>query len=291
MNLISIFKIFPDQQTCVDHLESLRWPDGSSCPHCGGGQVGRKKEKSRIGRWNCHACKNSFNVLHGTVFQGTQIPLQKWFLGIALMVNAKKSLSSYQMARDLEMNQGSCLSMQQRIRASMASDEIGFLSGIVEIDECYVGGKPRKGNKHDDDESGTSKRRTKKIPVIGAVERNGKVVARVADDLSGRGILRFVRDTVDTAETILVTDEYRAYGALDAVMARVSVNHSKRYVDGDVHTNTIEGFWSHLKRAWFGQHHHYSKAFMPLYVVEACWKYNRRDREDGFQTFLTSAMT
>ena len=289
MNLISIFKMYPDQQSCISHLEAIRWGDEPSCPHCGGVRVARKKENSRVGRWNCHDCTNSFNVLQGTIFGKTKIPLQKWFFGIALMVNAKKSLSSCQMGRDLELPSRSCWYMQQRIRAAMASKERHFLKGIVEMDETYVGGKPRR-NKRDDDNPPKRGRGTKKTPVIGAVERGGKVVARVADDLSGRGILRFVKNVADTAETIAVTDEYKAYNVLDSFMARVSVNHSERYVDGDVHTNTIEGFWSHLKRAWFGQHHHYSKPYMPLYIAEACWKYNRRDRPDGFKAFLNAAM-
>ena len=145
MNLISIFKMFPDQQSCIDHLETLRWSEGPYCPHCGGVRVSRKKENDRVGRWNCHECRNSFNVLQGTVFQGTQIPLQKWFLAIALMVNATKSLSSCQMARDLEMNQGSCLSMQHRIRRAMASEERQFLSGIVEVDENLCGRQAAQG--------------------------------------------------------------------------------------------------------------------------------------------------
>ena len=191
------------------------------------------------------------------------------------------------MARDLEMNQGSCLSMQHRIRAAMASDERSFLSGIVEVDETYVGGKPRKANQRDDDGPGAPRGRgTSKTPVIGAVERGGRVVARIAQDLSAKGVFGFVKSVVDTDETVLVTDEAKSYKTLDAIMARVSINHSKRYVAGDVHTNTIEGFWSHLKRAWFGQHHHYSKSYMPLYIAEACWKYNRRYRADGFEAFL-----
>ncbi len=290
MNLISVFKMFPDQQSCIDHLETLRWGEGHYCPHCGGVRVARKKENWRVGRWNCHECRNSFNVLQGTIFQGTQLPLQKWFLAIALMVNAKKSLSSCQMARDLEMNQGSCLSMQHRIRRAMASEERQFLSGIVEVDETYVGGKPRKDNNHNGDDQPKPRRRTKKTAVIGAVERGGKVVARIAEDLSAKGVLGFVKSVADTAETILVTDEYKAYGVLDRIMARVSINHSQRYVDGDVHTNTIEGFWAHLKRAWYGQHHHYSKSYMPLYIAEACWKYNHRGRADGFDSLLKGAI-
>ncbi len=290
MNLISIFKMFPDQEACISHLEGLRWGDAPHCPHCGGVRVARKKESCRIGRWNCHDCRNSFNVLQGTVFQQTKIPLQKWFLGIALMVNAKKSLSSCQLARDIDVTQPSCWYMQQRIRAAMASEDRHFLKDIVEVDETYIGGKPRR-NKRDDNDPPKRGRGTKKTPVIGAVQRGGRVVARVANDLTGKGILRFIQDTVDMKETILVTDEYKAYNAVDAIMARLSVNHSERYVDGDVHTNTIEGFWSHLKRAWFGQHHHYAKGYVPLYVAEACWKYNRRKRKDGFDAFLASAIT
>lgn len=287
MNLISIAHKFPTQESCIDHLEAVRWPEGASCPHCGSDRVRRKKENYRVGRWNCHDCTNSFNVLQGTIFQGTQIPLQKWFLAIALMVNAKKSLSSCQLARDLGMNQGSCWSMMQRIRRAMAGEERHFLRGIVEADECYLGGKPHKRNKRDDDDDPPKRGRgTKKTAVIGAVERGGKVVARVAHDLSGKGITKFIKDAVDTAETILVTDELNAYKTLDRIMARLSVNHKERYADGDVHTNTIEGFWSHLKRAWYGQHHHYSKPYTPLYVAEACWKYNRRGQDDGFDGFL-----
>lgn len=140
MNLISMFREFPTQASCIAHLESVRWPVKTSCPGCGSVRVGRKKENNRVGRWNCHDCHISFNVLSGTIMEKTKIPLQRWFLGIALMVNAKKSLSSCQLARDLEMNQGSCWYMQQRIRAAMASEEYQFLCGIVEADETYVGG-------------------------------------------------------------------------------------------------------------------------------------------------------
>ena len=132
MSLIEIFRRFPDQQSCVDHLESIRYKNGAYCPHCGSVEnVKRKRENNLVGRWNCHDCKSSFNVLSGTVMQGTHIPLQKWFLAISLMVNAKKSLSSHQLARDLEMNQKAALYMQQRIRAAMASDQAPMLAGVV----------------------------------------------------------------------------------------------------------------------------------------------------------------
>ena len=144
MNIVSVFKRFPDQHACITHLETIRWGDTPACPLCGSVGVARKRDGKRVGRWNCHDCKASFNVLSGTVMQQTMIPLQKWFLGIALIVNAKKSLSSCQLARDLEMNQKSAWYMQQRIRAAMAANQGSFLRGIIEADETFLGGKSRK---------------------------------------------------------------------------------------------------------------------------------------------------
>ena len=144
MNLITIFQRYPDQESCIEHLERVRWGDEAHCPHCGSIKVARKADGFRVGRWNCHDCKASFNVLSGTIFEKTKVPLQKWFMAIGLMVNAKKSISSFQLARDLDMNQKSAWYMQQRIRAAMAADQAPMLQGIVEADETYVGGKPRK---------------------------------------------------------------------------------------------------------------------------------------------------
>ena len=293
MNLMTVFRRFPDQDACISHLEQVRWKGEPHCPKCGSAKVGRKSEPHRVGRWNCHDCHASFNVLSGTIFEKTRIPLQKWFLAIGFMVNAKKSLSSPQLARDLDMNQKSAWYMQQRIRAAMAADQAPMLHGIVEADETYVGAKPRKGNRRDDDGPGAPRGRgTRKTPVIGAVERGGKVSARVASDLTGRGILRFLTETVDPAGTILITDEYRAYQtAARGHFTHAVINHSVSYADGDTHTNTIEGFWSLLKRAWYGSHHHYTKHWMPLFVAESAWKYNHRNNDDAFGAFMRRVFT
>ncbi len=136
----------------------------------------------------------------------TRVPLQKWFLAIGLVVNAKKSISSPQLARDLDLNQKTAWYMLQRIRAAMLGGQSDLLQGIVEADETYVGGKPRKDNRRDDDKLGKRGRGTRKVPVIGAVERGGNVKAQVANDLSGKGVLRFLKHNVDTAGTVLVTD-------------------------------------------------------------------------------------
>ena len=289
MNLITIFHRFPDQESCIEHLERVRFGDEPYCPHCGSVKVGRKADGFRVGRWNCHDCHGSFNVMSGTVMQKTKVPLQKWFLAFGLMINAKKSLSSHQMARDLDLNQKTALFMQERIRAAMATEESGLLHGIVEADETYIGGKPRKGNKRNDDTPAPRGRGTSKVPVIGAVERGGRVVAQAADqpgDLTGRGILRFVRENIDPAGSVLITDEYAAYNAVNPIMQRAVIKHAERYADGETHTNTIEGFWSLVKRAWFGSHHKYSRGRLPLFIAESCWKYNHRNDERAFDSLV-----
>ena len=163
MTLQRIFSRFPDLESCIEHLERIRFGNEAYCPLCGvAGECARKADSGRVGRWNCYSCKSSFNVLSGTIFQKTKIPLQLWFLAIGLITNAKKSLSSHQLSRDLGINQKSAWYMQHRIRSEMASKESSLLQGIVEVDETYIGGRPRnkKQNKRG--------RGTKKTPVIGA---------------------------------------------------------------------------------------------------------------------------
>lgn len=252
--------------------------------------VARKQENDRVGRWNCYDCKSSYNVLSGTIFQGTQVPLQKWFATIALVANAKKSISSPQLARDLRLNQKTAWYMLQRIRAEMAKKgKKTLLKGILEADETYIGGKPRKGNKRKDDNPDDKPkpgRGTKKTPVLGVVERGGEVKAEVSEKLGGREILNFIMGNVNPEESTLMTDEFASYQAVDSKMKHEVIKHKEQYVDGEVHTDTIEGFWSLLKRAWYGQHHHYTKQFTPLYVAEACYKYNHRNTKNVFDVFI-----
>ena len=285
MNLIEVFNRFPTQDTCLAHLESIRWPGTPDCPSCHSKKVARKAEKGRSGRWNCHTCHNSYNVLSGTIFEKTKVPLQKWFLAIALTINAKKSLSSYQLARDIKTSHQTALYIQHRIRAAM-TDSDRVLQGIIEADETYVGGRPRRANRKADHTPNKPGRGTKKTAVIGAVERGGSVVAKVAADLSGKGIVKFLKKHVSLPDSLLITDEYKGYNAVNDLMAHEVINHSAEYAVGDVHTNSIEGFWALIKRAWYGSHHHYSKKYMPLYIAETSWKYNERKNPNAFESFL-----
>ena len=291
MNLIEVMGRFPDQESCIEHLERIRWQDKAYCPHCGSIDVVRKTEDGvgRVGRYHCHDCGASFKVTCGTVFHGTKIPLQKWFMAIALIMNAKKSLSSYQLARDLDLKQKAAWYLMTRIRAEMAKKGGVLLQGIIEADETYIGGKPRKANKKEDRENAKRGRGTEKDAIIGAVQRGGKVVAQLAPNLTGRTILNFIKSFVNIKDSELITDEYRAYELVGKEMKHTIINHQEQFVDGDTHTNTIEGFWSLLKRAWYGSHHHYSTAYTPLYVAEGCYKYNYREM-DMFTKFIKDSM-
>ncbi len=288
MNLFTVMQRFPTHQDCLDYLEAVRWGDDPECPYCTSNDVERKQEKGRQGRWNCHTCTSSFNVLSGTIMEQTRIPLQKWFVALALMINAKKSLSSCQLGRDIELNQKSAWYMQQRIRTAMASEgENELLEGLVEADETFIGGKPRKSNIRAEDKGRSLGRKdSKKVAVLGVVERGGKVKTTVPRDVSGWSIYRFLKSAVNPDVTTLITDEYRAYNSVSGTVPHYVIKHEERYVDDWVHTNTIEGYWAGVKRAWYGTHHHYTREYMPLYLAEASWKYNERKNPNAFRSFM-----
>jgi transposase-like protein len=287
MDILTIFQSFQTQEQAIEYLEAVRWCGKPICPYCGKETVCRHVSADRAGqRWQCWSCKRAFAVTVGTIFHGTHIPLRSWFMLLGLMLNAKKSSSACQIARDLSIRRATVWSMMHRVRMAMVKDpaQKALLFGIVEADETYIGGKPRKGNHHKNGPHAKRGRGTLKTPVVGIAERNGRVIARMvaARDLTSKGLTRFIRRFVDTKASVLMTDEYAGYVGTTKMMSHFSVNHQVQYADGIVHTNTIEGFWSLVKRAWYGQHHHYSRKYTPLYLAEACFKYNRRAVGDTF---------
>lgn len=281
MNLIEIFQNFQTQEQAVDYLEGVRWRGRTICPYCQSESVCRHASGDRASiRWQCQSCHRAFAVTVGTIFHGTHIGLKNWFLVLGLMLNAKKSASAYQIARDLGMRRATVWSMMHRIRKAMANDmaQAELLYGIVEADETYVGGKPRKGNDRDGDKPSKRGRGTAKTPVVGVIERGGRVAAQAFEkrDLTSKGLRKFIEKFVDVAASVLMTDEFPGYDAMHKVMHHATINHKVSYSDGIVHTNSIEGFWSLVKRAYYGSHHHYSVKYMNLYISEACYKYNQR---------------
>jgi len=286
MNIIQIFERFPTQEDCITHLEKARWGDKPVCPYCGSVTTARNQHRHR-----CYNCKTSFSVTVRTIFHHTHLPLQKWFLAISLILNAKKGLSALQLSRDLEVNKNTAWRIAMQIRKAMTQAEHrNLLTGIVEMDETYIGGKPRKGTKGDGPDGNHPRGRgTRKAPVIGAVERDGNVTAKAVakDKMKGRHLRAFVRDRVNTGNAALITDEYKGYLGMAKVLPHADIKHQEWYVDGDLHTNTIEGFWALLKRGMFGQFHSVSRRHLQRYVDEFCYRYNLRKADPLDAFFVT----
>ena len=284
-SLVEIYHRFPSREAATAHLEQVRWPHGPECPHCGATSTARHIEKGQADRWQCWTCKRSFSATVGTIFHNSHIDLQRWFLLIALMLNAKKGLSAMQAARDLEMRRPTVWSMMHRIRAAMVDDG-KLLSGLVEMDEAYIGGKPRKRNRRDDDTPSPRGRGTSKTPVVGAVERGGRVKTKMVehDEMTMDDMDAIAREMVDAPRSMVATDEYAGYNRLNRFVAHRVINHSVAYVESDMfagqfgptHTNTIESFWAIVKRAMVGQFHHVSRKYLPLYLRELSYRYNLR---------------
>ena len=285
-SLIEIYRRFPTKEAAVAHLEQVRWPHGPECPLCGATSTARHAENGRADRWQCWTCHRSFSATVGTIFHNSHVDLQRWFLLIALMLNAKKGLSAMQAARDLEMRRPTVWSMMHRIRGAM-QDDGRLLTGLVEMDEAYLGGKPRKRNRRHDDTPSPRGRGTSKTPIVGAVERGGRVKTKMVahDEMTGDNMEAFTRETIDLPRTVLTTDEYPGYGRLNNIVAHRVINHSVAYVDWDMfagqfgatHTNTIESFWALVKRSLIGQFHHVSRKYLPLYLRELSYRYNLRN--------------
>ena len=284
MNIVSVFEKFPKQKDCIQHLEKARWNGTPRCPYCASARTASLQHRHR-----CYACKTSFSVTVGTIFHHTHVPIQKWFLAILLILNAKKSLSALQLSRDLKVNKNTAWRMAMQIRKAMTrKEQRNLLTGIVEMDETYIGGKPRKGG------NGTEPlkrgRGTKKTPVVGAVERGGRVTAKSVSkgSLKAKNMRSFVRQYIDASDPLLVTDEYKGYMGISKFIPHAVINHQKSYADGIIHTNTIEGFWALLKRGMFGQFHSVSRRHLQRYIDEFCYRYNLRDEDSDTAFSLTT---
>jgi len=275
---------FKTETACSAYLVAHRWPTGVRCPRCGNATV--KPHGTMEFNWLCNACSPSgtnyrFSVIAGTIFENTNKPLRDWFRVIHLMLTSKKGISALQIHR--MMGFGSYKTawyMCHRVRAGLANEEFHKLMGIVEVDETFIGGDDN--NRHKDKKTGANWL-NKKTPVIGAVQRKGKIVARVLANVTGHAVQSFVRETVSTEVSLLATDEFVGYRGLAGDYKHGSVNHkAKNYVVGALHTNTIEGFWSLIKRGVMGSYHKVSRKYLPLYVAEFQFRYNNRLNEDIF---------
>lgn len=280
-------------------LEAMRWPDGAICPHCGViGNAAKVESKAdattRAGLWQCLACHKQFSVTVGTAMEGSHIPLAKWIAAVHLLCSSKKSVSALQVQRQLELGSyRTAWHLCHRIRHMFAnSGPLPPLSGDVEADETWVGGKPRKRGS-----AATTKQRQavhrawrkKLVPVAVLVSRDGKARVRVMKHVTGKQLRAFVLGNVDVKNSRLLTDEFKAYRSIGKKFGKghESVSHKAgEYARGDVHSNTAESFHSLFKRSYHGSWHHVSREHISRYLDEQAFRWSHKKTTDWQRTMI-----
>lgn len=309
MNLIDVAKKFATQEACVNYLEAMRWPDGVICLKCDGRSVARyqtseterevknrKTGEIQIKRvpsrfvYQCtdKDCAHQFSVTTGTLFHDSHLDLEKWFNAVALMCNAKKGLSALQMKRDLKTAYKTAWYLNHRIRKAMQLVEDATqepLTGIVEADETYIGGKYDRRRK---------RARYDKEPVFGVIQRNGKARTYHMPELTLKKVMEKIKGDVSINAQGIYTDESRYYGTVPGCLE--NHNHQKvRHIDnewvrGDVHTGTIDGYWGLLKRGLIGSFHQISIKHLHRYLSEFQFRWNNREAEDMFPLVIVALL-
>jgi transposase-like protein len=321
MSTIEIMEKFPTELSAVEYVEKARWGDKPKCPHCDSENIGNRGTDMRL---RCKSCNTRFSAKSGTLVEGTKIPFRTWFMGISIVCDAKKGLSALQLERNLSVSYETAWTMCHRLRDFMAiENQYNKLDEIVEMDETYVGGKPRKFQeavygktkpipeldkkikelskeftfvnperkpKNARMENAKRGRGTDKTPVVGIVQRDGNVVAEVMQKTGAANLTKMVKKYVDLDNSVILTDEYKGYSRLDAIIEHIKIDHNRMYSYRGLNTNSIESFWAIVKRGIMGQYHQVSDKYLQRYVDEFCFKYNNRKDDDMFETLVKIMM-
>jgi transposase-like protein len=267
---------FSDAENCSNFLMQLRWPTGVECPNCGGREVSYLSTR-RL--WKCKACKKQFSVKVGSIMEDSPIGLDRWLAAIWLIANAKNGISSCELARSLGMTQKSAWFVLHRIRKAMQNGSLGKLSGHIEVDETYIGGKAR--NMHISKRKYLGSRDTGKIAVMGLLDRHsGEARTMIVSGTKRHMLHGEVNKHVEPGSTVY-TDALRSYNQLDEEYIHHVINHANEYVNGQVHTNGIENFWSLLKRAIKGTYVSVEPFHLFRYLDEQTFRFNTRKGTDA----------
>jgi transposase len=275
---------FPDDESCLNYLWRTRYaPDGETahCPKCDADRTFKRyKTKQRRQSWTCTACGHHLHPTAGTIFAKSSTSLHLWFYAMYLITSTRCGISAKHLERELGVHYETAWRMFNKIRNYLMTQDDDPLTGEVEADETWVGGKVRNSDRRKREELGWDRKKWdahKKTIVFGAVERGGRIRATVIPNSSGPTLRSAVHSFV-LPETMLFTDEYPGYSTLEKTYRHRRIRHRDRiYVEGDVHTQTIEGFFGLFKTGVRGAHHSISKKWLQGYLNEWSWRYNHRD--------------
>jgi transposase-like protein len=285
-DLVKVIEQFGTDDKCRAELESLRWPNGVTCPRCQGTSVSKVTKRSQ---YDCNVCRYQFSVTAGTIFNDSHLPLWKWFLATLLVCESRKGMSANQVKRTLGISYKTAWYLCHRIRAAMAEAEKPMLYGTVELDETYIGGKQHTYSKAGYGDS------NKQI-VIGIRQRGGDLRFFHAQDVKSGTLATYIRENISADVDVIVTDELNAYPnamkATDMTERHKTIKHKAMvYVDGEVHTNTVESAFSLLKRGIIGSWHKVSAKHLQAYLAEMEFRFNRRKSPYLFQDTLRHMIT
>jgi transposase-like protein len=288
MTLPEMTEMFSTDDKCRELLERLRWPNGPECPRCHGSKVARLVTATKL--LYCAECDYQFTVTAGTIFHDSHLPLTKWFMVTLLICEAKKGISAHQVKRTVGMAYKTAWYLCHRIRAAMQEADRPMLDGTVELDETFIGAKQR-GHQH---KAGHPE--FKKQVVVGIRQRGGEARFFHAKDVKSGTLQQYIRDNISTDVDVIVTDEYMSH--FDAMRKTGFADRHKAirhrdgvYVEGDVHTNTVESAFSLLKRGIMGSWHKISAKHLPAYLDEMSFRFNRRKNANLFLDTLRHMVT
>lgn len=285
-NLLELTQVFNTEDKALKHLKEIRWHGKPHCPHC----KHKKTYEFKDGKlYKCASCRKKFTVTVGTIFEDSKIPLRKWFISIYLITSHKKGISSLQLSKDIGVTQKTAWFILHRLRLAIKTKSFSEpLKNTVEIDETYIGGKERNKRLSKRRQNTQGRTLETKTPVLGLVERKGKIKAFKVENVKRSTLHKKVIDNVALGSKIM-TDEFKSYWKLDMIYKHDFIAHSEfQYVRGECHTNTIEGFFSLLKRSILGIYHFVSPKHIERYLIENTFRYNTKEEteENRFNLLL-----